>query len=157
MNAMVTLMNVIHGHGHKVPRTLSIEELVRFTILMDYFLCAEICSPYTEIWTERIMHGSEKHNLSIKDNLKALWVFQLLQHEKGFEFFKLQSIRTMNERPYRLFLLGTENLLSKIFHNQTRAQEKTNEMLRGNRFQESEDHASPCVQDGKCCEKNWPL
>ncbi|CRG89476.1 hypothetical protein PISL3812_06512 [Talaromyces islandicus] len=114
LDAMVTLMNVIHGYGQKVPRTVSIEELVRFVILMDYFLCAEICSLYTEIWTERIMYGNEKDELSLKDNLKALWAFRLLEHEEGAEFFKQRSVRTMNERPCSPFLPGSEDLIEEI-------------------------------------------
>lgn len=134
LHAMVTLMNVIHGHGHKVSRGLSLEQIVRFAIVMDYFQCAEICSPYTEIWMDRIMQSDEKHSPCLQDNLKALWAFNLVGHEEGIAFFTKWSIRTMYERPAPPFLPGTKDLIREIFHDQTRVQEETNMMFRGGRF-----------------------
>lgn len=120
IDAMITLMNVIHGYGHEVTRTLSIDELVRFTIIMDYFQCTEVCSPYTDIWMEHIIRGTEKNDLSLSNNLQALWVFRLLGHPYGTAFFKEKSIRAMKERPITPFLPGTKELIGKMFHDQMR-------------------------------------
>jgi hypothetical protein len=120
VNSMVTLMNIIHGHGNKVTRAMSIEELVLFAVIMDYFECAEICSPYTEIWMEHIIQGEEKNDLPLSDSLQALWAFRLLGHQNGADFFKQNSIRTMKERAVTPFLPGTKQLIGKILHDKTR-------------------------------------
>lgn len=114
IDAMATLMNVIHGHGHEVTRTVSIDELVRLTILMDYFQCTEVCSPYTDIWMEHIIRGTEKKHLLLCDNLQALWVFRVLGHPYGTAFFKEKSVRSMSQRPIPPFLPGTRELIGKI-------------------------------------------
>ncbi|RHZ59252.1 uncharacterized protein CDV56_104924 [Aspergillus thermomutatus] len=48
------LMNLIHGHMRKVPRHVSLEELAKFGVLVEYFECHEIAEVFTDMWVDHL-------------------------------------------------------------------------------------------------------
>lgn len=49
-DAMLILMNIIHGHTRNVKRTVSLEILAKLAVLVDYFQCAEVVELFSQIW-----------------------------------------------------------------------------------------------------------
>jgi hypothetical protein len=48
-DALLILMNIIHGHTRKVPRTVSLEMLAKLAVLVDYYECIEVVEVLSEI------------------------------------------------------------------------------------------------------------
>jgi hypothetical protein len=48
--AVLILMDVIHGRTRKVPRTVTLEMLAKLAVLADYYECHEIVEVWVELW-----------------------------------------------------------------------------------------------------------
>jgi hypothetical protein len=53
-DALLILMNIIHGQTRKVPRIISLEMLAKVAVLVDYYKCVEVAEPFSEIWIGRL-------------------------------------------------------------------------------------------------------
>ncbi|KAL1969127.1 hypothetical protein VTN77DRAFT_381 [Rasamsonia byssochlamydoides] len=53
-DAMLILMNIIHGHTRKVPRTVSLEMLAKVAVLVDYYQCFEVVEVFSEMWINQL-------------------------------------------------------------------------------------------------------
>ncbi|KAL7795057.1 hypothetical protein V8C37DRAFT_375434 [Trichoderma ceciliae] len=49
--ALVALMNIIHGRTAKVPRVVSLEMLAKISVLVDYYQCHETVEFFAKTWT----------------------------------------------------------------------------------------------------------
>jgi len=52
--SLMILMNIIHGHTRKVPRSVSLDMLARIAVLVDYFECAEAAELFTDTWIDHL-------------------------------------------------------------------------------------------------------
>ncbi|KAI1100523.1 hypothetical protein F4804DRAFT_318776 [Jackrogersella minutella] len=50
-DAMLILMQVIHGRNEKVPRSITLEMLGKIAVLVDYYQCHEAIMIWSDIWT----------------------------------------------------------------------------------------------------------
>ncbi|KAI9665892.1 MAG: hypothetical protein M1821_003827 [Bathelium mastoideum] len=50
LEAMLILMNIIHGRVRSVPKTLPLEMLARMTVLIDFYGCNEAVEVFTDMW-----------------------------------------------------------------------------------------------------------
>ncbi|KAI1139120.1 hypothetical protein F5Y05DRAFT_403713 [Hypoxylon sp. FL0543] len=53
-NAMVILMQVIHGLNRKVPRSVTLEMLAKIAVLVDYYKCHEAVMLWSDIWIDEL-------------------------------------------------------------------------------------------------------
>ncbi|KAK7994395.1 hypothetical protein PG991_015983 [Apiospora marii] len=53
-DAMVILMNVIHGRHRSVPKTVDIEKLANIAVLVDYYGCHEVVELFAEKWATNV-------------------------------------------------------------------------------------------------------
>lgn len=53
-DALLILMNIIHGHTRNVKRTISLEMLTKLAVLVDYYQCAEVVEIFSEIWINQL-------------------------------------------------------------------------------------------------------
>jgi hypothetical protein len=53
-NAFLILMNIFHLKNRKVPRELSLDDLAKIAVLVDYYECAEAVEHFTEKWKENL-------------------------------------------------------------------------------------------------------
>ncbi|KAI1370165.1 hypothetical protein F4677DRAFT_458078 [Hypoxylon crocopeplum] len=49
-DAMLILMQVIHGRNHQVPRSVTLEMLARIAVLVDYYKCHEAVTIWSDMW-----------------------------------------------------------------------------------------------------------
>jgi hypothetical protein len=54
-DAMLILMNIIHGRGSKVPREVTLDRLVEIAVLVDYCECREVVNVMAEIWMDKLL------------------------------------------------------------------------------------------------------
>ncbi|KAL6699118.1 hypothetical protein J3F84DRAFT_364965 [Trichoderma pleuroticola] len=54
-NALLMLMNIIHGQTTKIPRIISIEMLAKIAVLVDYYKCHEAVEFYAKTWISNLM------------------------------------------------------------------------------------------------------
>jgi hypothetical protein len=77
VDAMLILMNIIHGRGSKVPREVTLDKLVEVAVLVDYYECHEVVDVMAEIWMDKLL-GSMPSTYG-KDTVSWIfisWVFQ---------------------------------------------------------------------------------
>ncbi|KAK7987155.1 hypothetical protein PG988_002143, partial [Apiospora saccharicola] len=48
--AMVILMNVIHGHHRKIPQAVDLEKLAKIAVIVDYYDCHEVVEIFAKRW-----------------------------------------------------------------------------------------------------------
>ncbi|KAK8851051.1 Nuclear pore protein-like protein [Apiospora arundinis] len=70
-DAMLTLMNIIHGRHRSVPRQLSLVKLARIAYLVESYHCNEVVDVFAERWISSLMH-----TLPMKyDRSLVLWLY----------------------------------------------------------------------------------
>ncbi|EFQ26812.1 hypothetical protein CGRA01v4_08918 [Colletotrichum graminicola] len=53
-DALLILMNVIHGRTRSVPRHVDCEMLAKIAVLVDYYKCHEVVEVYSSIWIDAL-------------------------------------------------------------------------------------------------------
>lgn len=53
--ALLILMNIIHGQTTKIPRIISIEMLAKMAVLVDYYKCHEAVEFYAKTWINNLI------------------------------------------------------------------------------------------------------
>lgn len=52
--ALLIMLNIIHGRNRKVPRTLSLEQVARIAVIIDYYQCHEVAEAFSDGWIAEI-------------------------------------------------------------------------------------------------------
>lgn len=72
--ALSILMDIIHGHSEKVPRSMSLELLAKMAVVVDYYQCHKIVKFYSDTWIGGRL-GPDKNNLRPKASRDfVLWL-----------------------------------------------------------------------------------
>lgn len=80
--ALTILMDIIHGHSERVPRSMSLELLAKIAVLVDYYKCHNIVKFYSDTWIKAILGGTGLPRKYSRD--LVLWLFTscvFVQHE----------------------------------------------------------------------------
>lgn len=76
VEALLILMNIIHGQARKVPRKLSTELLAKVSVIVDYYQCIEAVEIFAERWLIGIPPIDAKFlNRDLMLRLLISWVF----------------------------------------------------------------------------------
>ncbi|PNP44235.1 hypothetical protein TGAMA5MH_03841 [Trichoderma gamsii] len=57
VEAFTLLMNIIHGHHRKVPRSIDLDTLAMVSVLVDYYKCHEITDVFAQMWVVKLSPG----------------------------------------------------------------------------------------------------
>lgn len=84
VDALLIVLNIIHGHHRKVPKSLSLEMLTKVATVVDYYNCHEV----VEIFADRWLNGMERappdyHGRDSTLFLCVAWVFRWSEHVKA--------------------------------------------------------------------------
>ncbi|KAH6872041.1 hypothetical protein B0T10DRAFT_533321 [Thelonectria olida] len=75
-NALMILLNIIHGHLREVPRSLSLEMPAKFAIIVDYYKCHEVVEVFVDIWLKAMENNLPTfHGKELMLWLLVSWVF----------------------------------------------------------------------------------
>jgi len=53
-DALLILMNIIHGRTRSVPRRVDCEMLAKIAVLVDYYNCHEVVEVFSSMWTDAL-------------------------------------------------------------------------------------------------------
>lgn len=71
--ALIILVDIIHGQGEKIPRSMSLEFLAKIAVLVDYYKCHKIVKFYSDTWIKAILDGTDLPQKYSRD--LVLWLF----------------------------------------------------------------------------------
>ncbi|KAF7121802.1 hypothetical protein CNMCM5793_009355 [Aspergillus hiratsukae] len=77
MDAMLILMNVIHGHGPDVPRNVSLEMLTEISILVDYYNCHKAIQLAVDQWIRPLLAAMAEEFCD--DIVRWIWISWVLR------------------------------------------------------------------------------
>ncbi|GFF37901.1 hypothetical protein IFM58399_05055 [Aspergillus lentulus] len=96
MDAMLILMNAIHGNWPDIPRDVSLEMLVEMATLVDYYNCRKAIDHALEHWTRKLLGGAA--NASSDDIVRWIWVSCVLRSTRVFKSATCRAV-TQNKGP----------------------------------------------------------
>ncbi|KAH8883524.1 hypothetical protein GQ53DRAFT_752983 [Thozetella sp. PMI_491] len=76
--ALLIVMNIIHGHVRRVPRSISLEMLAKIAVLVDYYKCYEVVELFSDCWIESLVKQQllpQEHDRDLVLWLTVAWVF----------------------------------------------------------------------------------
>ncbi|KPM38303.1 hypothetical protein AK830_g8273 [Neonectria ditissima] len=93
--AFVMMLDIIHGHHWDIPKSISLEILTKFAVIVDYYQCHEVVDIFVEKWLREMEKDLPTHfGLTSVMWLCISWVFSRsgtfnalvtlsLRHQKG--------------------------------------------------------------------------
>ena len=92
--AMLILMNIIHGRIRSVPQIVPLEMLARFTILVHVYECDEAVQMFSNIWIEELKKSMPQSLCKEA----VLWIFIVSVFKRSEEFKGLTSLALKESR-----------------------------------------------------------
>jgi hypothetical protein len=80
--ALLVLLNIIHGHTRKIPRSVDREMLTKFAVLVDYYDCHEAVEVFSDMW----IVGLNKTLPNIYSKELVQWIFISWVFNKAIPF-----------------------------------------------------------------------
>ncbi|GIJ90937.1 hypothetical protein Asppvi_009902 [Aspergillus pseudoviridinutans] len=77
VDAMLLLMNAIHGNWPDIPLDVSLEMLVEMATLVDYYNCRKAIHHALEVWIRNLLGGLA--NASSDDTVRWIWISWVLR------------------------------------------------------------------------------
>lgn len=90
--ALVILLDIIHGHHRSLPKTVELDILVEIAMLCDYYHCQEIVETFAERWITAF--GEDKPH---EEEATMNWMFIAWAFQKG-NLFTSMVARTLKHR-----------------------------------------------------------
>ena len=82
VDALLILMRIIHGQARKVPRRLSLEQLAKVAVIVDYYQCTEVVEIFAERWLSRVPVPEKP--MSYRDTILRLFVSWVFSESEPF-------------------------------------------------------------------------
>ncbi|KAL6897660.1 hypothetical protein GGI43DRAFT_409566 [Trichoderma evansii] len=106
--ALLLLMNIIHGHHRKVPHSVDLDTLAQLSILVDYYECYEIIEFFAHLWIDKL---SSKLPTSYGRE-SVIWLFVSWVFSKDAIFEKMTELALKEcEKPLDTMCLPLPPLL----------------------------------------------
>lgn len=74
--ALVTLLDIIHGHHRSIPKTVDLDILIEIAMLCDYYQCQEIVETFAERWITAFGEDKPPEEEATMNWMFIAWVFQ---------------------------------------------------------------------------------
>ncbi|KAH7231445.1 hypothetical protein B0J15DRAFT_505963 [Fusarium solani] len=76
-DALLILLNIVHGHHREVPKSLNLETLCKLATIVDYYKCHEIVEIFADRWLRTMGNGMPTfHSPESTLCLCVAWVFR---------------------------------------------------------------------------------
>jgi len=76
-DALVIVMNIIHGKTRSVPKTVDLEMLAKIAVIVDLYECAEAAEVFTDMWLPRLSSAlPSEYSRDTVLRLCVSWVFR---------------------------------------------------------------------------------
>lgn len=111
VEALLILMNIIHGRVRRVPRSISLEMLAKIAVIVDYYDCHEVVELFVHYWVENLRQSlPNKFDRDLYLWLTVSWVFS---QEDLFEMATKVAIEESKEPIQTLKLPIPSNIVGK--------------------------------------------
>ncbi|KAJ4141788.1 hypothetical protein NW768_001006 [Fusarium equiseti] len=74
--ALVILLDIIHGHHRSLPKTVTLDTLIEVAMLCDYYQCEEIVEVFADRWITALSEDKPYEEQATMDWMFIAWVFQ---------------------------------------------------------------------------------
>ncbi|KAI0850610.1 hypothetical protein F5Y00DRAFT_34070 [Daldinia vernicosa] len=94
-NSLLLLMRIIHGHNFKVPKSMTLEEIAKVAVLVDYYQCHEAVMVWSDVWIDKIPNPipNPDENAFNRDTILWILVAQVFRKEQSFRNATLAAIQ----------------------------------------------------------------
>ncbi len=83
LDSMIILLNIIHGAGRKVPRTIGLEGLSKLAVLVSKFGMLETVEFFSDTWIDHLQREGLPKAYT-REVLRLLYVFWVFDREREF-------------------------------------------------------------------------
>jgi hypothetical protein len=83
--AFLILLNIIHLRNRKVPRKISLEQLAKIAVLVDYYECGEVLEMFTDMWIESLEASATIPSVYCRDLVLWIWTSWVFDLSDQFE------------------------------------------------------------------------
>ncbi|KAF7169068.1 hypothetical protein CNMCM5623_001900 [Aspergillus felis] len=90
MDAMLILMNAIHGNWPNIPRDVTLEMLVKMVTLLEYYKCQKAIHHALELWIHNLLGGLA--NASSDDTVRWIWISCVLRPTDVFRYATYRAV-----------------------------------------------------------------
>lgn len=90
--AVIIVMDIIHGRGRKVPKTIGLEMLAKVAVFVDAFRCLEAVEVYAERWFEQLVNDLP----SEYDRDLVLWIYASYVFRQSEAFKRATRVAVLN-------------------------------------------------------------
>ncbi|CVL03506.1 uncharacterized protein FPRN_11801 [Fusarium proliferatum] len=111
--ALLILLDIMHGHHRDVPETIEISLLTEMAILVDYYECHEIVEMFAENWIASVIQEDDIEESDYQTNMSRLfisWVFGKIELFNSVVY----SIIKLTARPIRTDLPLPSTILDSL-------------------------------------------
>ncbi|KAG6355894.1 hypothetical protein INS49_015278 [Diaporthe citri] len=112
--ALTVLMNIIHGHSERIPRSMSLELLAKIAVLVDYYKCHKIVKFYSDTWTTGIYDENDLPRKYTRNFMLRLFTSCVFAQHDMFHFLTLFAVRETRGPLRTLGLPFPDGLIEKI-------------------------------------------
>ncbi|EWZ85222.1 hypothetical protein FOWG_11733 [Fusarium oxysporum f. sp. lycopersici MN25] len=133
--ALLILLDIMHGHHRRVPKTMELSLLTEIAILVDYYMCHEIVEMFAENWIASVIQEDEIEGSDCQANISRLFISWVFEKTELFNSI-VYSILKLAARPIRTDLPLPSTILGKLTGTtQTESHAKVpGQSLRATRF-----------------------
>lgn len=107
--ALLILMNIIHGRTRRIPRLISVELLAKLAVLVDYYDCLEAVEIPSENWIEKLK--SQVPTTYCRELVIWILISLVFQQSELFESLSAVAIKQRRGRFQTLGLPFPENVI----------------------------------------------
>lgn len=110
--ALLILMNVIHGRTQNIPRSISLETLAKFAVLVDCYACAEVVGLVSEMWIYQLKDSIPK--ILSRDLILWIYISYIFRDAKIFKAVTGTALKQSRRRIKILDLPIPERIVGRL-------------------------------------------
>ncbi|KAJ9415097.1 hypothetical protein QL093DRAFT_2582857 [Fusarium oxysporum] len=111
--ALLILLDIMHGHHRRVPKTMELSLLTEMAILVDYYMCHEIVEMFAENWIASVIQEDEIEGSDYQANISRLFISWVFEKTELFNSV-VYSILKLTARPIRTDLPLPNTILDSL-------------------------------------------
>lgn len=109
--ALLILLDVIHGHHKSVPKAMSLELLIELWRLIDSHQCHEAVEMYVDHWVASVIDKDKIKESSLKTNMSRLYISWVFGKGEYFDLLACNILKStagsiQTDLPFQARILG---------------------------------------------------
>lgn len=107
--ALVILLDIIHGHHRSLPKEVELDILIEIAMLCDYYQCEEIVEVFADRWTAALDQDKGYEEEATMNWMFIAWVFHKAQafNNQVSATLKYSKIPVQTDLPLPSTIIGT--------------------------------------------------